>query len=519
MFNLAPSIAASSKRDGISRLIAATIVSGTVASSTVAVSSTAAMAQQAAAGHAGSGARYTFQGRDLNETQYQALLKYNDSLKDIENGNWAAANEKLNQVVQMDPLLYQAHSNHALVLARLGQLEEAAKEAELACKYGPEKPEPIAAKAAVAQASGRLDDAANLYAEFSAKFPSHPMTAYARSLTQQLRAEVTKQQAIIASGKGKSDDYFDYATYDATTKWSADKMPLAVYVPGDQEAQKIPGYRKEFGEALRAAFADWAARSNEAISFVFVSSADKAQIACRWTNDPTQVAQPAEGGEAKVLYDPIHGIQHSNITLLTQQPDSMKLEVPVNLIRAASLHEVGHSLGLIGHSPDSGDVMFCSLPTADQPRLLTERDSKTLQHLYDPNVRMAAHFHEVDPSDKVSINNEGIKYASAQMYEKAAEKFEAVLKLDPNFEASKRNLAACLNNLGIEAARNGKYAEALKRLKRALELEGPNGDRQKRISILKNLALIYAKLNKPAEAQQARTDAARLMNPGDKSTI
>jgi tetratricopeptide (TPR) repeat protein len=445
---------------------------------------------------------FVFEGRPITEQEYRGLVKYNESVPDIQAQNWAAAEPKLREAIEIAPNLYQIHSNLAVVLARLGKVSEAKDEADKAAKLGPDKPEPLVARAAISQELGKLDEAAALYDEFLRKFPTHSMATYVRPLAQELRREAMKAKSVAASSDNSVDDYFPSATYDAVVKWKSDKFPLRVYIPTDQEAASVPGFKPEFAQALREGFADWQKATDGTIAFDFINDAKSADIECEFTADASRVQQPAEGGEARVMYDTLKGIRHVNIIVLTKHIESTHAP-SYNLMRQVSLHEIGHSLGLVGHSPTPSDVMFCSMPADDALHGLSERDTRTLKHLYQTDIQLADHNHgESNPNSKAALNNEGIRLANAKEYSKAAQKFEAALKLDKTCEPCKRNLSATLNNLGIAAARDGNYQDAVGQFKRALELEGNSGDNQKRVSIMGNLALVYQKLGKSAEAAE-----------------
>jgi len=456
---------------------------------------------------------YIFEGRTISEQERQALEIYNSATMDLQMGRWQQANDKLIQALALAPNLYQAHSNHAIVLSRLGRLDEAKAEAETAARLGPDKPEPLVAKAAVDQELGKLNEAAAQYEAFVQKFPNHPLTVYLRPMISHLREEAKKENAVSSAMKGadkNADDYFEYATYDAVAKFLPNRFPLKVFVPTDAQSSEIAGYSPEFGSILHSAFDDWSKASGGVLRFGFVDDRADADIDCTWTSDASKVSQPAEGGDAHVVYDPINGIRHASIVLLTRHPQT-GLPNSANLMKEVCLHEVGHSLGLIDHSPSPDDVMYCSMPADDRARELSKRDANTLIRLYRPDVKLADRYRGgEDPNDKAALNNAGIKLAASGEYRQAVDKFEAALKIDPNSQAAKRNLSACLNNVAIDAAQNGNLPEALRSLKRALELEGEHGNPKTRASILNNLAIIYEKMGKASEAAAARAAAVKL---------
>jgi predicted Zn-dependent protease len=56
-------------------------------------------------------------------------------------------------------------------------------------------------------------------------------------------------------------------------------------------------------------------------------------------------------------------------------------EPSLDTLYATLLHEMGHALGLGGHSPSPADVMYGRVNAAGRPEL-SERDRTTLRALY-----------------------------------------------------------------------------------------------------------------------------------------
>ncbi|HEX9444969.1 MAG TPA: matrixin family metalloprotease, partial [Candidatus Binatia bacterium] len=106
-----------------------------------------------------------------------------------------------------------------------------------------------------------------------------------------------------------------------------------------------------------------------------------AHIDCAWTSDSSRLRNRSEGGETQVYYQEDGSILGAGIVILTV-PVSRLSPVTDNLMRLVALHEVGHALGMLGHSANPADVMFFALPLSDDQRELSARDRKTLVRLY-----------------------------------------------------------------------------------------------------------------------------------------
>jgi predicted Zn-dependent protease len=159
-------------------------------------------------------------------------------------------------------------------------------------------------------------------------------------------------------------------------------MPLKVHI---ESGDGVAGFDPRFGEILRTAFDEWSKASEGKVTFRFVDNSDDADIRCSWTSDPSQFKNRGEGGEAKTLYDPTTGtVKTATIAILTVATIGLH-KISDNRMRFAALHEVGHALGLIEHSPNPRDIMFFAGWPADIKRGLTERDRQTILRLYASN--------------------------------------------------------------------------------------------------------------------------------------
>lgn len=205
----------------------------------------------------------------------------------------------------------------------------------------------------------------------------------------------TSEQSTTTAPSDQVDDSDNYiaalAGPSGLRHWNQNKFPLKVYIaPGNT----VSGYQEDFRSAVEQAFADWTKSSNEKMTFKFQDTPTSADIIVRWTanaNDLLPASQAGkkqfvlqEAGQARVRnWQGI--IDHSDIYILTTSPSSA-YERSYKSVHTVALHEIGHSLGLIGHSPDPSDVMYS---TVAHQQLPTRRDIATLNVLYKSTAKAA----------------------------------------------------------------------------------------------------------------------------------
>jgi hypothetical protein len=162
-------------------------------------------------------------------------------------------------------------------------------------------------------------------------------------------------------------------------RWPDDRMPLRVHLP-EPPGDAIPGASRE---AVRQAVVDAVESWSDAVrpgvpAFRFVESSWRADLRFRWTKQFRDLRL----GETRAPTTETFRIR--SIQLATQWDP--RVAAPLGGLACVVRHEVGHALGLWGHSPEPGDLMFAAYfdfvhASRDGCRQ-TERDLETLRLLY-----------------------------------------------------------------------------------------------------------------------------------------
>ncbi|MBC7996450.1 MAG: tetratricopeptide repeat protein [Leptolyngbya sp.] len=217
--------------------------------------------------------------------------------------------------------------------------------------------------------------------------PSAPVQSSVKKPAQVASSVPTQGQARPATTPGAAaspansaaPNYLNEIGGAKLGKWAADRMPLRVCI---LPAANVKGYQPSFDQLLIKSFQDWGNQSGGKLSFKGVSDPKAADIVCTWTADTSKFMNSAEAGET-IVYGSSKGIHHCTIQILTvPHPMSPGLPMSEPRLRWICLHEIGHSLGLGGHTRNPQDIMFFSAPLAEIWKELTPRDINTIQSLY-----------------------------------------------------------------------------------------------------------------------------------------
>lgn len=292
------------------------------------------------------------------------------------------AKKMLEHAVQLNPLDDHAHFKLAQVCEELGDSKRAISEYHQVLSLQPAKTSAIFNIAGCYQSMGDTASAINWFQRYLQLNPNAPDAVTVQNMIAKLQEK---------SFEPKSDpNAFDFAEAVAEHgkfyRWLQNRLPLKVYV---QPAQGVPGYRDAFGKALFESFAAWSQASQNRITFTQVPVPMMADITCSFTGNPYDVRQTGtdvEQGICRLRFvNPKQSnfirIEHADLRILTVDRETGK-PISDDDMKKTCLHELGHALGLHGHSTNNHDIMFFSVSPTVWP-VLSKRDKATLMRIYD----------------------------------------------------------------------------------------------------------------------------------------
>lgn len=246
--------------------------------------------------------------------------------------------------------------------------------------------------AKVLHRTNHLDRCLECYGAYLKASPDNDERQKYEALAGVIRGQVQtersrKDRSALVAPAGASDavDYFSYAISDGLYRWPRERFPLGVYFA---PATSIPTYKPEYEEAVRQGLDEWdnfwkrkwkgGMNDTEGRLFKFVDNEADCDVLVSFVDDLHAPALQAEAGKTQVDGN-MQGVNKATILLLTVSPFQDQ-RMTRDFMRMIAVHEAGHALGLVGHSPYEDDVMF---PSLSNQRGISGRDVATLDKLYE----------------------------------------------------------------------------------------------------------------------------------------
>ncbi len=308
-----------------------------------------------------------------NTVQIDVLFKA--SLYKLRQNKPSEARDLLIEASKLAPNSAGIHCNLGLAQMQLANLDEAVAQFQLSLKLVPTMTEAMIDLAECYRLQDKLDLSIEWYQKYLELRPND------LSVRQTLDT-VIKQSKLPQSEKFGSN-YLREAIAVEKNRWPRDKTTISVYFDRNT---KVPGFRSEFIGVLRDCLTEWSNALGGRIHFSESLLERNADLVCRW------VYQPKPGHDDLLLNERGNAsltayrgeISHATIKLLTA-PSLIGSEVSEEIIRKTCLHEIGHALGIGGHSPNNTDVMFYLVESPTVESHLTSRDKETISRLYNLN--------------------------------------------------------------------------------------------------------------------------------------
>ncbi|HEY9755365.1 MAG TPA: matrixin family metalloprotease [Oculatellaceae cyanobacterium] len=156
------------------------------------------------------------------------------------------------------------------------------------------------------------------------------------------------------------------------------KMPIPVYID-------VSGH-PDLLEICQSALNMWEGRSNYMVRFACVQNPKQARIIVRFHHRGFNASGSPRGAVTHLdwkFVDGAYRVTPQIIDINLDVAQDRTAEQRIMLLTNLFAHEVGHALGMVGHSTEQSDLLF---KETDEYSRLSERDMNTLYKLYQSKV-------------------------------------------------------------------------------------------------------------------------------------
>lgn len=303
------------------------------------------------------------------------------------------------------------------------------------------------------------------------------------------------------------DNYIEQAPYDKNLlRWDVNTFPLKVKL-------EVPISTPDYYRAeIEKAFTQWTL-STDFLKFDFMEQGD-ADIIVKFNPLPEDVCKDGICKYVVAYTNPkIKGKVLKSMTITMYDKDANGNYFSDKELYNTILHEIGHALGIMGHSYSSDDLMYMSTQADSMYtryrhdfQYISKQDLNTINLLY----KMIPDMSNVPMS---KFNKDGLIYApivlgnERDIGRRKLREAEHYIKSAPDIPGGYIDLA-------IVYADMEKYPQAIEALRKALELAKSDDDRY---LIYYNIAVVHLNSNRLEEAQKY-LDLAKSLSDNEDTT-
>ncbi len=299
--------------------------------------------------------------------------KYNEGMASYRSNEYATAEKQFIEASKMIPSWEWPHQMLSSVYGGLKRNQDAWREAKIALHLDTEDEGAWLDLVGAYLHSMHIEKAIQLGNEYLKRFPKGK---YCTQIKQQIvlaNRELERRKELGVT-RFDPDNYLPFATEGGQLIWN--HFPLKVYIA---DARGVKGFDKSYSSMLPDALNEWQNGTSGIISFTIVTTPENCDIDCAWTDNPADLGNPGEGGECVTTRGASGFLEHARVRILTR---SKTHDPTTAMLKAVCLHEVGHALGIRGHSDDCRDAMDSFASDNMQIAGLTCRDLRTVCRLY-----------------------------------------------------------------------------------------------------------------------------------------
>lgn len=323
--------------------------------------------------------------------------------------------------------------------------------------------------------NNELDTAKTNYKYIIAQSPNSQEARYSRQGLSILDDYISKNSSLLL--KYQDDNYIKNMYRNGV---------LYRWKPGSINVYIQPGSNQVIA---KRAFSEWESKTSQAVSFVFVDSPTYAKIKVSFVDKLNKNVYDDKFQAGNCSYE-FQGkyMGGATLSILTVAPNGQKM--PPSALYVVLLHEIGHSIGLLGHSTNPSDVMCTAAKRIGTG--LSKRDINSAIALYrgyqsyDNSTLSNAKINEYKefavkvPSNPQSWIDLGNSYFQAKQYAEAIGAYQKAVGLRSSNISLFINLSASYFNIG-------NYTNAALYSKKALSVDPSNS------KAMGNLLTVYYK--------------------------